>query len=225
MEDEDLPLDASQSAEIERCRDYLYWRFHGEYCFSYAKLPDPENPGVERTVRAHMPDRDYNRAMATALSVPTWRRVAFEKSRQMNATWEVSAFLLHYIMFNPHAEIIIVSKKEDEADYILQDRMAYMWDQQPGFLKRHCEVEFSYCYAQSSNGAWIKGIPQGDKQVQQYQCNIVYFDECAWNEFFYAMLMAAMPMASRIICTSTANGRCAFRSIVKDETFGMQEAA
>ena len=218
---------AAVEAEIARCSDYLYWRFAGDYCFSYAKLPDPENPGIERTVRAHMPtdDEGYHRPIASALAHPTWKRVAFEKSRQMQATWEVAAYLLHYIMFNPKSEVIIVSKKEEDTDYIISDRMSYMWENQPDFLKQYAPVEFSYCRAAATNGAWLKGIPQGEGQSQQYQCNIVYFDECAWNDYFFEMLAASMPMASRIICTSTANGRCAFRSIVKDELFNAKEAA
>jgi hypothetical protein len=215
-----------QTLELEACRNYRFWRLSGKYCFSKAKVPDPDNPGTLRIEKRHMPLDEYNAALTAMFSHRAWKRIAIPKTRQMKLTWEVCAYLLHYAMFNPGSENIVFVKKGDEGGggYLIEDRINYMWEQQPEFLKDFCKAELSRSEVRFSNGTFIRCIPQGEAQAQMYQCMNMYFDECAWYDGFLDMLESAMPMAERIILTSTSNGKTGFSCIVHDREFNRMAA-
>jgi hypothetical protein len=216
--------DIDYDREFDRCRDYLYWRFKGDYCLSFDK---------ERG-KQHMPDKAYNLLICKMLANDSIRHVAIPKTRQMLMTWEASAFCVHYAMFNPGAEILVVNKKGDDSAYIVyrgaqhtkkktetgeytgRGRCWSIYNNQPSWLKERVPASPAANLITFGNSAFIGGLPEGEEQLHQYQASIVWFDEASRQSDFGDRYEAAVPMAKRILITSTPKGQEDFYRLCKD---------
>lgn len=195
----------------------MYWRFRGLYAFS-----DDREVG-----RSHLPDRTYNRYVWGLLSDQHVNPFLIPKSRQMNATWEISAYLVWYAMFHPGAEILVVNKKDEDSAYIVsrasndvargQGRCRTIYENQPEWIKEAIPANPTDGEIRFSNRAMIKALPEGERQLHQYQASIVYFDECALMDNFAARFYGgALPMSRRTLCSSVPNGYDDWERVVND---------
>jgi hypothetical protein len=210
------PLSASEAkrlatrAEIARSRFYPYWRKH--YAFS-------DDAGEKRKQLPWLP---YHQFLAAVLASGK-RRIGIDKSRQMQTSWDICAYLLWYAMFVESTEIIVCSKVQRDTDYLLE-RMETLWRNQPEFLRDYAPVNFTDPEAFALNTrSKIIPLPEGADPVRGTQGNVVFLDECGHMEGFMNRYTAALPQINRpvnpgkIILAGTPNLHGDWWRVVKDK--------
>lgn len=81
------------------------------------------------------------------------------KARQLGLTWLMLAFALHQMIFRPIAEVLIFSKREDEAIYLLSnERLKGMYDHLPQWMKPGKKVDAAKHF-QLANGSSARAFP------------------------------------------------------------------
>lgn len=118
------------------------------------------------------------------------------KSRRMLMSWTNVALVLWYSMFRVGRLCGVVSKKEDDADDLL-NRMKFIYENldpdiiPPGWLpemeKVYGEIRFK------SIDSKIMGFPQGSDQLRQYGFSIILADEMAFWDYAENMYNSAFP--------------------------------
>lgn len=120
------------------------------------------------------------------------------KSRQMMISWLYCALYLWDTQFSPGRLTFFQSKKEENANDLVL-RAKFIYDKQPGFLKKYrvnpsnigkhiyCKMEFPEI--QST----IRGIPQGGDQIRMYTASGILADEMAFQGEAEAAYTAAKP--------------------------------
>lgn len=88
------------------------------------------------------------------------RLVIILKARQLGMTWLVLAFALWLMLFHPIATILLFSKRDDEATYLLGvERMKGMYARLPDWMKaRRVEVDNDHEWM-LSNGSVARAFP------------------------------------------------------------------
>lgn len=83
------------------------------------------------------------------------------KARQLGLTWLALAFALWLMIFKPAATILVFSKRDDEAQYLLgNERLRGMYRELPEWLKRDItEVKMDGHVWTLSNGSTAKAFP------------------------------------------------------------------
>lgn len=99
--------------ELRLCRDRFSY-----FLFRWCRTQDEHDPTV---FAKPFPRHDYIRQTADILQFE--RRICWEKSRQMMASWICCAFSLWVAMFRPNVLWFIQSKKEEDA----ADRLARIY--------------------------------------------------------------------------------------------------
>lgn len=124
--------------------------------------------------------------------------LAIEKSRQIMATWLVSAYCLWRAKFRPHQLILWQSKKEDDAANVVFDkemetaRMSFMEAHLPRELRD--PVQTSRCNLRyPTTGSRIWGIPEGADIIRSNTPSVLVSDEAAFQPEFASARDAAMP--------------------------------
>lgn len=167
-----------------------------------------------------MPDLPSLRIVAATLADESNRHVFIDKSRQMMVTWEISAYMIWRAQFHPMRELLVMSKKDKESDYIVRDRMYHIWAYQPRFLREFCPVSPSFNKLEFGNGTRIEGLPEGEDQFRGHQSDSVFMDECAAMDHFGPRYRkGAAPMANhrcRVYAASTPSGHGDWWECVKD---------
>lgn len=203
-------------AEYERCgNDYTYWRWQGTYAYSVEK-------GVGTR---HIPKRPYNWEIVRFLANRSLRHKAWPKSRQMQMTWELSAYYMWYAQFHPDTENLVVNKKEEDSAYIVysakeqRGRIWTIYRNQPKWLRGRCPAEKSHnTVSWTHNRSFIKGLPEGEEQLHQYQASNTWFDEAARSPRFKERFFGgAGPMSENVHVTSTPDEFDGFHFVVMDK--------
>lgn len=110
-------------------------------------------------------------------------RVAVPKSRRMMMTWINVIFHLWDAMFHEGRHIAIVSKKEDDADWLLQKRFKYIYENLDPIIDRSLipKMEDKYCLLEFPEiGSVLQGFPQGADQLRMYTLSRIFADELAF---------------------------------------------
>lgn len=164
---------AKQALEREKCRRYFpYWLFRWVY------TTDPHS--VTNTTRP-FPKMDFHFYLATKLL--TERRILIPKSRKMQVTWHICAYLVWKFQYNPNFFISVQSLRESEASDIV-DRCYSIYQKEPSFVlpphfKAYRKGGEKHPKLLGSNGAKILGFPEGGEQVRPYTINVAFVDEAA----------------------------------------------
>lgn len=136
------------------------------------------------------PDKEYVREY-----VRMWREndlLLVLKSRQIMASWLSMGMLLWEVQFNKGRFCFAQSKKEDDADALVE-RAYQMYLQEPAWIRRK-EAKYSYCTLRfPENSSMIKGIPQGGDQIRMHTASIIFMDEMAFQDEAERSLVAAKP--------------------------------
>lgn len=185
------PRSTAEDAELARCaEDPEYWLFR------YALTKDEHDPTFEAKP---FPDKPYLREL-----VRFWvahRMNLVEKSRQLMASWTFCAVYLQDAQFKTNRLNFIQSKKEEDSDRLVQ-RCFFIWEHQPEFIKRSCQVVYSYCHLRFYRPGHklvlpyseVWGIPQGADQIRQHTGSCLLVDEAAFNASLEETIGAARPM-------------------------------
>lgn len=135
--------------------------------------------------------------------------VHIAKSRQMSISWLIMAYLLHKAQFFPHRLIAVFSKKERDAQEMVE-RAKFMYNNQPDWLKALCPLDrkikdmpFGYLYF--ANSSKIAGFAEGEQQVRGYVPSVAFLDEAAKQDKLRETYGACVPCAKQIITVSSAD--------------------
>jgi hypothetical protein len=164
----------------------------------------------------------YHQTLA-ALFASGRRRIAIDKSRQMQVTWDICSFLLHCGMYLQSTEIVALSKNKRDSVYLV-DRIKTLWNNQPDFLKEACpfyptEEELYF----PGTAARIIALPAGEEPVRGYQGKIFLLDECGHMDGFLDRFSAAIPQVNSpvnpgmIILAGTPNRHGDWWRVLKDK--------
>jgi len=141
------------------------------------------------------------------------------KSRQMMLTWICVSLFLHEAIFNNGRYLFMISKKEKDADDLVQKRIKYIYDQLPKFMQP--KVVFTFCNANfPDNNCVIHGFPQGADQIRSQTASTVLVDEAAFQpeaESTYEAIKPSIDGGGKIIMISSANPGF-FERLVNDKT-------
>lgn len=166
------------------------------------------------------PDKPYLMEMAQVFVDND--AVAVEKSRQMMVTWLACAFSLWYTMFYPGRRTFIQSKKEHDANALV-DRVKFIYERLPETMKSAHPANQPMSYLRLDFGkqsSIIQGLPQGDAQVRQYTASLIISDEAAFQDKAEEAYIAALPTlvgGGKYIAISSPNFKEFFYRVVQDE--------
>lgn len=137
------------------------------------------------------------------------RLILVPKSRRMWVTWLCLSLFLWDTMFNRIRANFIVSKKEDDANQLL-DRVEFIIrnipeqmipkDIIPKYNRKFCLIEFP------NLESYLKAIPSGKDQLRQYTASGLFFDEFAfWDncEETYGAALPTIEGGGRAVICST----------------------
>lgn len=111
--------------------------------------------------------------------------LAIPKSRRMMLTWIMLALHLHLALFVPRSAVFVQSKKADDSDYLIGgDRMLFLYNNLPGWLRRYGlpEVQRKQYHLLFSNGSMVRAVSQGADQLRGYTATAILCDEIAFWE-------------------------------------------
>lgn len=139
------------------------------------------------------PNKEYLR-----LYTKLWLKrplIAVPKTRRMTMSWMTISLYVWDTIFHQGRFTAFVSKKEDDADYLVKrakfiidnlDRDRLPEDLIPKYKEKFCLLEFPDIKSR------IQGFPQGADQLRQFTFSGIFGDECAFweqaSEFYSASL-------------------------------------
>ena len=139
-------------------------------------------------------DKDYLKLYAKLWTV--YPMIAVPKSRRMFMSWMNIILYLHDTMFNIGRHNAFVSKKEDDADDLIERalfiqenlRLDYLpKDLIPKAKRKYCMLEFPELNSK------IQGFPQGEDQMRQFTLSGILADEIAFWEKAEGLYSASIP--------------------------------
>ena len=123
-------------------------------------------------------------------------RIAVPKSRRMKMTWTNVVLHLWDAWFHVGRHEGIVSKKEEDANFLIQDRFKFIVENLDKKIPRHllprheskwCHLTFPEIHSK------IQGFPQGEGQMRQFTLSNIMADEIAFWEQAEGSYSASLP--------------------------------
>lgn len=145
-----------------------------------------------------------------------------EKSRQMMVTWLGCAYCLWVAMFHKGRRVFVQSKKEKDADELL-NRVKHIYKHLPPLMKELFTANEPSAYLSLKFGkhdSVIQGTPQGADVIRQYTASLIFSDEMAFQEKAEEAYVAAKPALTgggQFIGVSTPNFKNFFYLVAKDK--------
>ena len=140
-----------------------------------------------------------------------------DKSRQMTLSWLFMLYELHVAQFGSHEEVIVQTKKEVDADALIQ-RADFMVKSQRRWLRPL--AKYSFCRLKfSENGSSIRGLPGGagaGDQIRSANPSRYFLDEGGFVDEFEDCRTAALACCRDVKIVSTAN-MGEFKDFIYDE--------
>jgi hypothetical protein len=142
------------------------------------------------------------------------KRLFIPKSREMMLSWAVMGYAVWMCQWHPEIQIIVQSAREDKSVDLVTGRehpgyCRVLWENQDESLKRDHPLtkppsEMAGDLFSWGNGSEIRAVPAGGDQFRQYHPFCCILDECAYLPEAEASFNAAHPVATQIICVSSA---------------------
>ena len=165
------------------------WVFAEECCYTYDPQ-DQKNP--VKKFPAHF--------KYLKIYFRTWqqkRMLAVPKSRRMFLSWATLILYLHEAMFRPGKKMAFVSKREEDADELI-NRVEFILkkiqemgllppDLMPKYKRTYCLLDFYEI------GSTIEAYPSGSDQLRMHGFSGIMGDEMAFWPFPEKMYASAMP--------------------------------
>ena len=138
------------------------------------------------------------------------REVLILKARQIGFSTLICTYVLWLAMFHPEQQIILLSRREDDAEDLLK-RIKYAYDLLPEWVRARAPKvttrtlsEFGF-----ANGSMIESHPSKSNPARGRTVNLIVADEWAFfenPEEAWASLEPTADIGGQIIALSTANG-------------------
>ena len=127
----------------------------------------------------------------TLKTMQTERLVVILKARQLGLTWLCLSFALWQMLFHPQAEVLLFSRRDDEAVYLLDDRLKGMYSRLPRWMQARSVVSSNDHEFALSNGSTARAFPTsaGDS----YTATLVIVDEADLIPDFNRLMRAVKP--------------------------------
>jgi len=185
-------------------------------------------PGWARTKDEHdvsapykpLPDKDYLRLLAYAwVHEPL---LAVPKSRQLMMTWLFSCIASWMVTFQPAQLIGIVSKKEVDADAVLQRIHTVIKGLPADRFYVPINAEKCKTYARITNpesDSQILGLSENPDGVRSHTFSWVLSDEVAFQEYAEEQMratMASVKGGARYTLVTTSNGEEHFHNVISE---------
>jgi len=132
----------------------------------------------------------------------------------MLLSWTVMGYAVWLCQWHPETQVIVQSAREDKSVDLVTggERPGYcrvLWERQPDFLKILHPLtkpieEMARDVMAWKNGSEIRGVPAGGDQFRQYHPYLCILEEASFLPEAEASYGAALPVASQIICVSSA---------------------
>ena len=146
----------------------------------------------DATQRDWIPFRLWKEQAKTLKSILNNLLVIVLKARQLGLTWLVLAFALWLMLFHPAATVLIFSRRDDEAVYLLgAERLKGMYNRLPTWMQvKAVEVDSGHEWS-LSNGSVARAFPTsaGDS----YTATVVIVDEADLVPDLGTLMNAAKP--------------------------------
>lgn len=155
--------------------------FIDRYCYIY-----------DATAGQWVPFRLWKEQVKTLREFVNHRLVAILKARQLGITWLVLGFALWLMIFHPAVTILIFSRRDDEAVYLLgMERLRGMYSRLPVWMQARDIVSSNAHEWQLSNGSTARAFPTsaGDS----YTASLVIVDEADLAPDLPRMMNAVKP--------------------------------
>lgn len=114
------------------------------------------------------------------------KRILLPKSRRMKITWCVSIYILWLAMFKQGRHIAVMSKKEDDADVVIEKRILFIYNNLHPDIPREMlpKAKYTFCHLEFKEmNSEIHGFPQGADQLRQHTISLLFADELAfWDK-------------------------------------------
>jgi len=135
------------------------------------------------------------------------RKCVLLKSRQMGFSWLIAAYSLWLASFKDDAEILLMSRKEKDAQELLY-KVRFMHDLLPRFLRlKRMADQDSKSILGFRNGSRIQSLPATEQSGRGGAGTLVVIDEAAfipWGEQVFAALKPTLSTGGSLIIQSTA---------------------
>jgi hypothetical protein len=128
------------------------------------------------------------------------------KARQLGLTWLCLSYALWSMLFHPKAEVLLFSRRDDEAVYLLDDRLKGMYNRLPVWMRAKAVASSSGHEFALSNGSTARAFPTsaGDS----YTATLAIVDEADLLPDFNRLMRAVKPTidtGGRMILLSRAD--------------------
>ncbi|MCO5214346.1 MAG: hypothetical protein M9936_31990 [Caldilinea sp.] len=117
--------------------------------------------------------------------------VVMLKARQLGMSWLCLTYALWLMLFRPAATVLIMSKRDDEAVELLQERLAKMYWELPAWMQAKVVVRESAHDFVLSNGSRAKAFPTSGGR--SYTASFVLLDEADFLPDLAGTLNALRP--------------------------------
>jgi hypothetical protein len=169
---------ASKIEWLKCSRSFVY--FADSFCQIY-----------DATAKEWVPFRLWKAQVDTAQVMLGAQLIVILKARQLGLSWLVLALALWLMLFQPAATILLFSKRDDEAVYLLDERLKGMYKRLPPWMQaRNVTMDSKHEFA-LSNGSVARAFPTtgGDG----YTATLAIVDEADLVDDLGKLLQAVKP--------------------------------
>lgn len=150
---------------------------------------------------------DYQKELIEAFA--TNNRLILTTARQMGKTTAAVVLILHYILFNKHKSVALLSNKLAGATEILS-RIRTAFEALPHWLQQGI-VTWNKSSVELENGCKVYAAASSSSSIRGKSVSFLYIDECAfiprWDEFSNSVLPTITSgKETKLLYTSTPNG-------------------
>ena len=173
------PLAQEQREWLACALSFPYW------CDHWAQVYDASS-------RGWLPFRLWPAQIGVAETLQSKRLVVMLKARQLGMSWLTVAYGLWLMLFRPAATVLLFSRRDDEAIYLLGDeRLRGMYDKLPGWMRARGVLADSGHEWMLSNGSVARAFPTtaGDS----YTASLAIVDEADLSPDLNRLMRAVKP--------------------------------
>lgn len=205
--------------------------------FEVFKLPRKLKKQIETSQRGEYTSHRYIRKIEKVESVPT-KCIAVENDSHLflcsehfiptHNTTALTAFIIHYIIFNPDKTVAILANKENTAKEILR-RIKFAYQLLPKWIK-HAPVKWNETEVFLENGSSIIAAATSNDNIRGFSIDVCFIDEAAfidnWETFYTALyntLSSSVERKTKMVLVSTVNGLNHFYEITSQARKGQND--
>lgn len=172
-------MDEQQKAEWLICAESPL-----HFAHSYCQIFDSEEKGW-------IPFELWPAQAKTLKTIQNERLTIILKARQLGLTWLCLSYALWQMIFHPQAEVLMFSRRDDEAIFLLDDRMKGMYNRLPVWMQAKSILNSNSHEFGLSNGSTARAFPTG--AGDSYTATLAIVDEADLIPDFNKLMRAVKP--------------------------------